>query len=356
MSMTESNDATLIKVAVFGIAMSIFCTLGIAVLLVDSGSDYDYDSVHAYRNELISFSGESMLNETPWILTAVATPWNNSMNASEHTDTDGWLYGEFIEDYPSLNKSAFIVLDPNQKSSAPLTYSLEEQTYEVVSGTKWWGNVPVVNWIGETLGYDKNEYRTVSANNWDFTGYRYVFDPMLPFKVDGQSVASSKDGSLSLVWYTYNNQEGLSGGLDIYGGDVRLASYSATDIINAYNTASGYASTYTFDFQGVVLTLSIRFNQNVIEEGVNLMQAWSNGDWSMAISSISAGNFLDLENSVSFTTSIGNMINTFIQIYTFNVPSISNEWMDMVLWLLCGLPMTVAICCVVIRVVDAVMP
>lgn len=355
--MAASDDATLMKVAVFGITISIMCTLGIAILLVDQGDNYDYDNVRAYKNELISFSGESMLNETPWILTHVYTPWNNSLDAETHTDPDGWLFGNSI-DYPYLNKSAFISLDPNQKSSAPLTYTLEEQSYTIVTGSKSWANIPLIGWIGESLGFDKNEYGTAVANNWNYTGYRYVFDPVLPFKVteDGKPIASVKDGSLSLVWYVFNNQEGLSGGLDVYGGDIKLASYSATDIINGYNTASGYATTYAFDFQGVLLTLSIRFNQNVIEDGTNLMQAWSNGDWTMAISSISAGNFLDLENSTSFSTSIGNMINTFVQIYTFNLPSIDNAWMDMILWILCGLPMTISICLIVIRVTEAILP
>lgn len=351
--MADSNgDSTLIKVAVFGLTMSIVCTLMISLMFVESG-DYSYDDISAYRNELISFSGESMLNESPWVLVSVYEPWNNTLDAATHTDGDGWLHGESIDDYEYLNKSAGIKLDPDQKSNVPLSYSKESASY-VTQSKKWWADVPVIGWVGKNIGFDQYEYTTHTSDNWNYTGYRYVFDPTLPFR--STETKSSVDGSLSLIWYTYNGQEGLSGGLDIYNGSVKLASYSATDIINDYNVTSGYATVYVFDFGGVTLNLSIKFDQNVIENGTSLMQAWSNGDWAMAISSVSAGNFLDIENSTSYSTSIGSMIKTFSQIYTFDTPSVDNPWMDMILWLLVGLPMTVALLIVVIRVVSAVTP
>lgn len=350
------NDQLLVKVAVFGFAATLISTAMISVLLVGAGGDYDYDEINNYRNDLIAFSGESMINENPWVLTHVYTPWYPEVGTQ--VDPDGWLFGEDVTTYTYIGKSAAIKLDPAQKSTVPITYTKEVAEYEVESGVKWWGKFFVTEWIGEKLGFDPVEYRNVSADNWNFSGYRYVFDPTLPFKYDedGKHQTSSVDGSLSLVWYSFNGQEGLSGGLDVYGGNVLLASYSATDIIADYNSASGYATTYDFDFADVMLTLSIRFDQSVIENGTSLMQAWSSGAWSMAVSSVSAGNFFDIENSAAFSTSAGAMIKTFTQIFTFSVPSISNPWMDIVLWILVGLPMTIAMLCVGIRLVEVAKP
>lgn len=354
----NGNDQLLVKIAVFGFAATLVSTAMISILLVGNNGDYNFDEISDYRNDLVSFSGESMINENPWILTHVYTPWNDTLEASTHIDQDGWLYGDEILDYPYLNKSAAIKLETNQKSTVPITYTEDVTSFEAADGVKWWGKFFVTEWIGSKLGFDPNKYSTVTADNWNFSGYRYVFDPTLPFKVDdqGNKVVSSADGSLSLVWYSYNGQEGLSGGLDVYGGRVLLASYSATDIIADYNSSSGYATTYDFDFSDVMLTLSIRFDQSAIESGMNLIQAWSQGYWSMAVSSISAGNFFDLENSATFTTSAGSMIKTFTQIFTFSVPSISNPWMDVVLWMLVGLPMTIAMLCVGLRLVEAAKP
>ena len=83
-----------------------------------------------------------------------------------------------------------------------------------------------------------------------------------------------------------------------------------------------------------------------------LMQAWSLGYWTMAISSASAGNFFDIDSSTSFTVTAGNMIETFIQIYTFDLPSVDNTWMDLILWILVGLPMTLAMLCITLRLIN----
>ena len=173
---------------------------------------------------------------------------------------------------------------------------------------------------------------------------------MLPF----ESNASTVDGSLSLVWYSYNNQEGLSGGLQIYGGNVLLSSYSASDIVAGYNLTNAYATTYQFMFDGTPLTLSIRFNPDVIDAGTPLMSAFSAGDWTMAISSKSAGNFYDIDNSSSFTATAGSVVNTFIQIYTWSAPQLTNAWANLVIWLMVGLPMTIAMLCVGLRMVNSV--
>ena len=345
------DDATLMKIAVFGLAMSIICTMGIQIMFVETG-DYDYDDIQAYKNELISFSGDTMVNNSPWVLVSVYTPWNPSLPAdSEHFD-DGWLYGESIE-YDDIGKAADIKMDPQQKSSVPLSYTSERASFQQQSGTEWWADIPIIGWIGTSLGFDPYTYKTIVANNWNYTGYRYVLDPTLPF-AENPNTPSARDGSLSLVWYTYGGQEGLSGGLDIYGGEIKLASYSATDIVADYNEGSSYATVYDFDFTGTHLNLSIRFDPTVIENGVPLMQAWTEGSWSFAVSSISAGNFLDIDNSTSYADTMGSMLDTFIKIYTFNLPNFNNEWASMMLWLMVGLPMTIALLCVTMRLMNAI--
>lgn len=356
------DDGLLVKIAIVGFAMSLVCTAGFAILLQNNG-DYTYDEIQEGREQLISFSGQSMINQTPWKLTHVYTPWHEGLETK--VDTDGWLYGEEIsaqelEPYGPMT-FANIKLDPNQKSSIPLDYS--DVTYTGQTGWKWYapgsGTVASKLLTPFYVAYtafggqsDPRVYGDINTHSWNYTGYRYVFDPTLPFANEGEEGTSTVDGSLSIVWYNYNNQEGLSGGLIIYGGDILLANYSATDIIADYNTTSGYATVYDFDFGGTVLTLSIRFDQNAIEDGMNLMEAWTLGKWSMAISSPSAGSFFDIDGSSSFTVTAGNMIDTFIKIYTLQVPSFQNQWANVILWILVGLPMTLAMLCITLKLIN----
>ena len=333
--------------------MSLMATVCIA-LLIAPNANYNYDEISKYRNDLANFSGKSMVNNTPWVLVGAYTPWEVGMPYEGHIDNDGWLYGESLE-YPDIGKAADIHLDPTQKSSRKLTNGTQEYSY--ITGREWfaggnpWGiSILLDDNTMRLIGLEPNTYNSGVANTYSYTGVRYVFDPTLPFS-DG---TSSVDGSLSIVWYSFNNEEGLSGGLQVYNREILLASYAATDIIKSYQSVGGYAATYDFDFNGISLKLSILFDQNKIESGYTLMQCWIAGWWSMAISSLSAGNFFDVENSAAFANTAGSMIDTFINIYTMSTPSINNPWMDVILWLMVGLPMTIALACVTLRLIQSV--
>lgn len=347
----NGDDQLLVKLAVFGVTMSVVSTLFIGLILTDDG-DYSYDQISGYRQDLIGFSGESMLSNTPWVLTDVMTPWVPSMGTDGHIK-NGWLYGESV-DYADIGKSANVRLDPGQKSVVPLQYTTDVTDYSYQSGYKWYarGLLAPLALVWLPLGVDIHKYATGQASTWDFTGFRYVFDPTLPFKSAEESgKISTVDGELSIVWYSYNGQEGLSGGLEIYGGQTLIASYSAADIVSEYNTASGYASSYDFDFQGTHLNLSVRFDPTVTESGTPLMQAWQQGQWSMAISSVSAGNFFDITGSSSFSATAGGMIETFTKVFTFDLQT-GNAVIDLVLWLMVGLPMMMAMLCIALRLVN----
>lgn len=386
----SGDDQVLIRIAIFGVAMSVMCTAMITVIFADDlNGDYTFDEIQEYRQELSEFTGESMLNQTPWKLVSVYTPWLVEYGYEDHIDDDGWLYGSSVTDYPYLGKVEGIKLDPEQKSSRLIGVSEETYKYLIEQGDYideafesdaatylFWLfdklNAPYSNLyqflgtdqqtiahqgltnLADIIGLDTTIYGTGNAHAWNYTGYRYVLDPCLPIQIDDSNRTSVVDGSLSVVWYSYNGQEGLSGAIDIYGGDVLLASYSATDIVTAYNTSSGHATHYDFDFGGTTIDLYIQFDEAAIQSGIPLMQAWTTGQWSMAISSLSVGNFLDIDNSTSYATTGGNMVKTFIQIYTLSLPNIDNEWMNIVLWLLVGLPMTLAMALITLKIMEAV--
>ena len=376
--MADQGDAhTLIVIAIFCIAMSVMSTCLVS-MFVSGSSDYDYDTINAYRSDLTSFSGGQLVNDTPWVLNGVYTPFTPGSIPDEdipdHIERDGgrttgWLFGQKITNYPYLGEVADIKLDKNQKSNQLLTVGNPTE-YEYRNGKSWWngGNEwgvtvldpGLVRWFSETTGIgdiDENYgYETVSgaANNWNYTGYRYTFDPVLPFS----SQASAKDGRLSLVWYQIPGDTGLSGALEIYADkdheQIKLGSISARDIINTFRSSEGYVQTFDFDFEGTHLNLTIRFDPTVYNSYSTLQQAWDDGAWAMAISSASAGNFFDVENSNAFNVTAGSMLDTFVQIYTFEYPHFDNSWMEFIMWILVGLPMTLGMLLITMRLVGGV--
>ena len=367
------GERTLIKIAIFCIAMSMISTALITVYISGS-SDYDYDTINSYKSQLADFSGGQLVNDNPWVLSAVYTPFVESTPASDipnHIEDDngqsiGWLYGESIN-YAYLNEVVRIKLDPSQKSNQLLTVG-NPVDYEYQNGKAWWngGNewgislvdsfsLSVLQQIvgNENYGY---EYISGQANNWNYTGYRYVFDPVLPFNNQG----SAKDGRLSLVWYQIPTDTGLSGALEIYGAtkdqnQIKLGSISAADIISAFRSSAGYVQVFDFDFEGTHLNLTIQFDPTVYNSYSTLQQAWDAGAWSMSISSSSAGNFFDVDNSNAFNATAGSMLDTFIDIYTFSYPEFTdNSWAQFLMWMLCGLPMTLALLFISLRLVGGV--
>ena len=375
--MAESGERTLIKIAIFCIAMSVISTC-IITMFVQGSSDYDYDTINSYRSELVEFSGGQLVNDNPWVLSAVYTPFMASMTPDSdipnHIEDDngqsiGWLYGESIA-YSYIGEVARIKLDPSQKSNQLLTIGTPYE-YEYRTGASWWNgnndmgvtllNPNLVRWLSRTTGIgsisDDYGYETISgaANNWNYTGYRYVFDPVLPFN----SEASSKDGRLSVVWYQIPTDTGLSGALEIYGGtkaqnQVKLGTISAAEIITAFRSTTGYVQVFDFNFEGTHLNLTVQFDPSVYSSYGSLQDAWDAGAWSMAISSASAGNFFDVETSNAFNVTAGSMLDTFISIYTFDYPHFDSGWAEFVMWLLIGLPMTLGMLFITLRLVGGV--
>lgn len=375
--MAESGgERTLIKIAIFCIAMSVMTTC-LVTLYVSGSSDYDYDTINGYKNQLTTFSGGQLVNDTPWVLNGVYTPFTpgsipdsdipNHIERDGNNNSTGWLYGEKITTYSYIGEVAEIKLDPSQKSNQLLTVG-DPYNYEYQNGRSWWngGNDLGITILDPNLvrmfindgSIDPNYgYETITgyANNWNYTGYRYTFDPVLPFKNE----ESTTDGRLSLVWYQTSTDTGLSGALEIYANkdnnQIKLGSISAKDIISEfYRSSTGYVHVYDFNFEGTHLNLTIRMDPTVYNNYTTLQDAWDAGAWSMAISSASAGNFFDVENSNAFSVTTGSALDTFIQIYTFDYPHFDNGWVEFIMWMLVGLPMTLGLLFITIRLVGGV--
>ena len=79
----EGGDAnTLIKVAVFCLTFSIISTAMVTWYIQGSG-DYDYDTLGAFKSQLVEYSGGQLVNDSPWVLTSVYTPFIPSQVAEE---------------------------------------------------------------------------------------------------------------------------------------------------------------------------------------------------------------------------------------------------------------------------------
>lgn len=345
------DDRLQVGLVVFITVISLVTAMAIPMIAPGwESTGYSYEEVSSQRQNLETFTGESMLNAAPWAFTAVYTPYVPGSQAV--LNDAGWLYGSKVEDYPGLSTSTQITttgikLDPTKKSVSPLGQGTTEVTVQVEE--KWYYNGPF-SWVYDlstALGGNPDRYKRIVEDHpqWNFTGYLYEFDPMVKIVTKGSTdQKTTDDATLSVVWYDTNGQEGISSGLVLYSDKTKgiVANYTSAEIVSRYVSTTAYASKYTFNFEGTTVDMHIKFDQDVISEGQDLYQAWTDGRWTLAFTAVSGANFLDMNNSTSFASSLGNLIDTYIKVFTFSLPNAPPFW-SMVLWILCILPAEITV-------------
>ena len=339
--------------------MSLVITMMVPLIApaYDMDTGYGYADLFAEKAALESYTGESMINMAPWKLTGVYTPWTVGDPIENRDPETGWAYGAEITNYPDLNKTNGIKLDPEKKSNSPLYQATYTDQMITIEQPIWWyynfngdGNLNLIGQIAEFFGADTIETRTdyIDVNSWTFTGYRYEFDPML--KIDYASGThdysndSQTDAKLSIVWYKTALGQGISGGLILYNNMTNgiIANISMEDILASYNQSSNYSTRYEFDFEGVQVYLNLRFDLDVLTGGEDLTKAFDDGRWTIAITAASMDNYMDISSSNSLSSSTANLLDTYLKIYTFSFPTLDFLW-SMVLWIICILPIQLAV-------------
>ena len=358
------DDRLQIELAVFGVVISIVVSALLPVLVPVNPAGYSLEDIYAERSSLELYTGESMINQAPYKLQHVYTPY--TVGQEYHLTEEGWLYGSELTDngqpsYVIDGKEQIglteIRLDPSKKSTVPLYQGDSVATSTVkVSVTGSTGDVwqDIINGIIRLVTFGSEGWQVTEEfreyPTWAFSGYRYELDPMLRISThdtDGNPQTDTRavdDAKLSIVWYDLDGQEGISGGLVLYNSKTNaiLASYTAAEIVAQYNPMSQNAAKFKLDFDGTPVNMWIKFDPDVIINNLDLSQSFSLGKWTLAFTSTSADLYLDLQNSNSFASSLGSMLETYIGIFTMSLPQLSAEW-NLVLWVVCVMPMGLAV-------------
>lgn len=349
------------------------------ILVPVSATGYTMEQIYAERAGLELYTGESMINQAPYVLQHVYTPYviGGEYNLTE----EGWLYGTELTDgegNPSyviggeeqIGLTSGIRLDPEHKSDVPLYQSQTQYVtfYKPLGEGFWHGLVQgFLDWIRgtEQTAYEWGLYGdgyplsvvtseqfwqidqmdTKQYPTWAFSGYRYELDPMLRINTqNGTDQKAVDDAKLSIVWYDLDGQEGISGGLVLYNSKTNaiLASYTAAEIVANYNSLSQNASKFRLDFDGTIVNMWIRFDPDVLINNLDLSQSFSLGKWTVSFTSASADTYLDLQNSNTFASSLGSMLQTYIDIFTISLPNVGTEW-NLVLWIICVMPLGLSV-------------
>lgn len=304
------------------------------------------------------FTGASRgkTEESVWVLTGVYTPYEG--NNYGYTE-DGWIYGSRVSylrptQYEDTNREFDVVRDEKNgvyryaSDSADYSPDVSQTTIDgstvttnaatghakgdmytsVVFDTEYKSDI----FFSTSLKYNQNgeRYDNNSSNGkepfyYEFTGYRYAFQPLADqytVDADGNKMeVTATTSSLSLIWFAYYRSDGLSGQLVISGNDSGVSYLTSDQIIRAFDSTT---STARFDMTfngGVQMGIYIKIDPYELANGRSVEDCYNLGYWSVMVTSLSTS--VDAYTGTDFTLNIFNIFDTIIKLMTFDYSALN---------------------------------
>lgn len=276
--------------------------------------------------QFMDFTGSSPSSESVWALTGIYTPMGVGADGSVtgnwgYTD-DGWLYGERIVNYL-----------PSQYAGNPdawrVSYNDTQRTYYYTdssttvnkhdAGDLYTSVVMDVSKQSNIFFTSSGKVQDGDFFYYEFDGYRYAFQPVV------ESVTVDADGnqigivpnttSLSLIWYNYYGNDGISGQLILSGENRSVGYLTGSQIVSAFDSDTN-TSRFVMTFNGVEMYIYIRIDPTYTSSGMSVEECYNNGFWSIMVTSKSVD--VSSYNSSSYDFNVYTIFETMIDLLTFN--------------------------------------
>lgn len=333
----SGNGPFIKKSLTFSIMVMVLLTSAVAIFGDSPPTSTGYE---AELNELLGgyydMTGSTSTNEEIWGLTGIYTPvgidaeGNNS--SKRMVLNDGWIAGDRVTSYSPTQYNGASSLGQGTFSHT-VQYDTEKKLYyytnhgegllDIVNGT---ASSPsdgtlYTNVVMDTK-HKSNIFFTVGNKQqeengtfwYNFSGYRYCFQPLTDYYYDTSTPITHTGTSLSLIWYQYTSDSGISGQLVVSGsGDSGVSYITATQIVQAYNSAN-YTAKFQMAFNGIIMNLYIKLDVYAMTHGYSVEDCYTSGLWSIMVTSPST--VVDSHSSTSPFT-LEKFVDVAIKLLTF---------------------------------------
>lgn len=283
--------------------------------------------------------GKGSTTEMPWTLTGIYTPYTGG---DYRYTQDGWLFGSKVTTY---SPSQYLVTsaDDGPEITYPSRYKVVNKV-EADGSPVYRYDLTGMNLTGDVTqdGHKSGDlytYVTMDVNQqsdiffteslkktsnqyfyYEYTGYRYAFQPLSDYYIRGTNGEPIKTNavntSLSLIWYNFVGQSGISGQLVLSGSDSGVDFLTATDIVTAFNSINNTAK-FTMNFNGCDMNIYIRINPYYTSLGWSIEDCYNNGWWSIMVSSVTAD--MSAYTTPSNPINIEKIWDTLMDLFMFNM-------------------------------------
>lgn len=301
------NDESFIKRNLIAAIIIPTLMVGLLSFFIPAGGGDLEEQMNELTEDYYKFTGSNPSAEEVWALSGIYTPYGVDSLGGESTawgtTPDGWVYGARITNYPP---SQFLSLGPDGREAYTVTY--DESTglyYYTAAGADLDVklSLPATEDTEAQLGtlytavsfdplhqsdvfFTPGDRHTVQEGSYyPFSGWRYVFQPLRDYKASNDLNVERTTTSLSVVWYDYYGDSGLSGQLMLSGSDSGVSYITAEEIVAAFNEAS-YSSKFEMVFNGLDLNVYIKINPYAVTfGGYSVEECYRNGFWSIMVTS-----------------------------------------------------------------------
>lgn len=297
-----------------------------------------YDgSLEGEMNDLLQeysdMTGSTPYAEEIWGLSGIYTPYGTDAegNPSNYwgTSPDGWVWGARRTSY---EPSQLVDLDGGRESYTA-TYDKDTGLYYY---TKAGANLavetdpddPQKGTLYASVAMDETKKSSVfftsgskrSLENgtflYDFTGYRYAFSPLRDYKTAGGDLVTATSTSLSLVWYQYYADSGISGQLILSGSDGGVGYITAPQVLENFSGQQSFSAKFPMIFNGINMNIYIKINPYAMQH-YTVEECFDNGFWSVMVTSPSVA---DPSNGLVLNSfSPDRVVDTIVDLLTFHM-------------------------------------
>lgn len=354
------------KLLIMALLVAVLLPMGMSVLAPAAYNGSDPDEVlEGYAR----FTGQSADTKVSvWPLTGIYTPFTGGSYDADNDKTitygytqDGWLYGTSLYFYtPDQYKGSAQDYQVYRDDNGVFRYRFDSADYNAELGTGHRGSFDddltprdEPGDLYTDVSFDRTQksdiFFTESGRQetsdgfffYDYSGYRMAFQPISNYTAvdqDGNKkpiIATTT--SLSLVWYQYYSQSGITGQLVLSGSNGGIAYLNAANILSAFNNNTNTAA-FNMVFNGVEMTIYIKIDPMYTSNGYTIKECYDQGWWSIMVTSLSADSSAYLGTDSSMDPM--KILETVFNILTFNLDDYNiSPWMGTLVSVVYVLPL-----------------
>ena len=311
-----------VKLLVFCLTLAFLMPFMFSIFVPSNALDVDQEDLF---DDYYTMTGQKAPTKTAiWCLTGIYTPVQ--VGSPYGVTEDGWMYGSVISSYtPGQYMGTPEDYNVTRGSDNLYRYSADSTDYNADKGTghKQGDLYTMVNFDMDhksNIFFTENG-KTMMGDNFyfDYSGYRFSFQPISSYTTLDQNgdkvqiVATTT--SLSLVFYQWTTQTGVSGQLIISHSDGGQGFINGANIVSAFNSATNSATIPMVFANGVEMDLVFRIDPYYLST-MTIQECYDNGFWSLMVTSESAD--ADAFTGADYALNPSKVLDTAISLFTFD--------------------------------------